>query len=88
MENERVVPAVTHLCEVALKLLEMTQNQALMANSILKALEARKELPDFHASYEAGFREVSSGDVARRIVREQETIAAGLQRMIKELKSV
>jgi hypothetical protein len=88
MENERIVPAVTHLCEVALKLLEMAQNQALMANSILKALEARKELPDFHVSYEAGFREVSSGDVARRIVREQETIAAGLQRVIEELKSV
>lgn len=88
MESERFIPAVTHLCEVALKLLEMTQNQTLMTNSILKALEDRKELPDYHASYEAAYQEVSSGDVARRIVREQETIAAGLQRVIEELKSV
>jgi predicted RNA-binding Zn ribbon-like protein len=88
MENERLIPAVTHLCEVAIKLLEATQNQSLMTNAILKALEARKEIPDFHASYEAGFQEVSYGDVARRIVREQETIAAGLQRAIEELKSL
>jgi len=88
MENERIVPAVRLLCEVALKLLEMTQNQAMMANSILKALEARNELPDFHVSYAVGFQDVSSGDVARRIVREQETIAAGLRRVIEELKSV
>ncbi|MGA2169362.1 MAG: hypothetical protein ABSG62_14225 [Terracidiphilus sp.] len=88
MENERLIPAVAHLCEVAIKLLEATQNQSLMSNAILKALEARKELPDFHASYEAGFQEVSYGDVARRIVRERDVIESGLRTVLKELNSL
>jgi hypothetical protein len=88
MENERLVPVVARLYETALTLFEMIQNQTLMTNAILKALEDRKELPDFHASYETGFRGVSSGDVARRVVREQETIGSALRTILEELNSL
>lgn len=88
MEGERLVPVVGRLYETALMLLEITQNQTLMTNAILKALENREELPDFHASYEIGCREVSSGDVARRLVRQQETIGAELRTILEELNSL
>lgn len=87
MEGNRLIPAVTHLCDVVLKLLEMTHNQVLMSNAILKALEARKDLPDFHASYEAGFQEVSYGDVARRMLQERDAIESGLRTVMKELNA-
>ena len=88
MEDKRLVPIVERLYETALTLLEMIENQTLMTNAILKALEGRKELPDFHISYEAGFREVSSGDVARRVVREQATIGSALRIILEELNSM
>ena len=88
MENERLAPVVARLYETALTLLEMIQNQTLMTSAILKALEDRKELPDFHASYEASCKGVSFGDVGRRVAREQETIGSALRIILEELNSL
>ena len=88
MENERLVPYVSHLYETALTLLEMIENQTLMTNAILKALDGRKELPDFHAAYEAGCKAVSFGDVGRQVAREQETIGLALRTLLEELNSM
>ena len=88
MESEGLVPVVARLYETALTLLDMIENQTLMTNSILKALDGRKEVPDFHASYEASRKEVSFGGVGRQVAREQETIGSALRTILEELNSL